>query len=136
VILVNELVQVLKRIAGEAVEAGKPTGITYGKVITVNPLSINIEQRLTLPAEFFKLTKNVTDHYVDITVNHVTENRAGGSGDPAFASHNHDYRGRKKFLLHNGLQVGEEVVLLQVQGGQRYIVLDRVFDHIVSGEWL
>lgn len=132
----NELVQVIKQIAVEASEASKPTGITYGEVVKINPLEINIEQKLTLPAEFFKLTKAVTDHYVDITVNHVTENRAGGSGDPAYESHNHDYQGRKKFLVHNGLQVGETVILLQVQGGQRYIVLDRVFDHIVSGEWL
>ena len=132
----NDLVQVIKQISIEASAASKPTSITYGKVITINPLSINIEQKLTLPAEFFKLTKAVTDHYVDMSVSHVTQNRAGGSGDPAFASHNHDYLGRKKFLVHNGLQVGEEVILLQVQGGQRYIVLDRVFNHIVSGEWL
>jgi hypothetical protein len=132
----NELVQVIKQIAGEAVEAGKPAGITYGKVVSINPLEINIEQKLTLPAEFFKLTKAVADHYVDMTVSHVTENRAGGSGYAEFASHNHDYQGRKKMLIHNGLQVGEEVILFQVQGGQRYIVLDRVFDHIVSGEWL
>lgn len=132
----NELVQVLKQIANEAVESSKPAGINFGTVININPLEIRIEQRLTLPAEFFKLTKNVTDHYVDITVSHVTESRAGGSGDPAFASHNHDYSGRKKYLVHNGLQIGEEVILLQVPGGQWYIVLDRVFDHIVSGEWL
>jgi hypothetical protein len=131
----NELVQVIKQIAGEAVEAGKPAGITYGKVVSINPLKINIEQKLTLPAEFFKLTKAVTDHYVDMTVSHVTENRAGGSGYAEFASHSHDYQGRKKIMIHNGLQVGEEVILFQVQGGQRYIVLDRVFDHIVSGEW-
>lgn len=132
----NELVQVLKQIASEAVEGSKPAGITFGTVMNINPLEIRIEQRLTLPAGFFKLTKNVTDHYVDITVSHVTESRAGGSGDPAFASHDHDYSGRKKFLVHNGLQVGEEVILLQVPGGQWYIVIDRVFDHIVSGEWL
>ena len=131
----NELVQVIKQIAGEAVEAGKPAGITYGEVMNTNPLEIKIEQKLTLPAEFFKLTKAVIDHYVDITVNHVTESRSGGGGYAEFASHNHDYQGRKKILVHNGLQVGEEVLLLQVQGGQRYIVLDRVFSHMVSGEW-
>jgi hypothetical protein len=130
------LVEVIKRIAGEAVEAGKPTAITYGKVITINPLSIQIEQKLTLPAEFFGLTKAVTDHYVDMTVSHVTENKGGGGGYALFESHNHDYKGRKKYLVHNGLRVGEEVILLRVQGGQRYIVLDRVFNHITEGEWI
>jgi hypothetical protein len=131
----SNLVEVIKRIAGEAVEASKPTAITYGKVISVSPLSIQIEQKLTLPAEFFKLTKAVTDHYVDMTVSHVTEDQSGGSGYALFASHNHGYSGRKKYLVHNGLQAGEEVILLRVQGGQRFIVLDRVFDHITEGEW-
>lgn len=134
--MMNELAQVIKQIAAEAVESGKPSGITYGEVVSINPLQIRIEQKLTLPAEFFKLTKAVTDHYVDMSVSHVTENRSGGGGYAEFASHNHDYQGRKKFLVYNGLKVGEEVILLQVQGGQRYIVLDRVFDHRVSGEWL
>lgn len=134
--MLANMVELIKRAATEANETGKPVKLVFGEVKKINPLEIQIEQKLTLPAEFFKLTKAVTDYYVDMSVNHVTENRAGGSGDPAFASHNHDYSGRKKFLVHNGLQVGEEVILLQVQGGQRYIVLDRVFNHIVSGEWL
>lgn len=128
------LVEIIKQIAKETVEAGKPAAITYGEVTKINPLEIRIEQKLTLPAEFFALTKAVTDHYVDMTVNHVTGNRSGGSGDAAFAGHNHDYAGKKKFLVHNGLLVGEKVILLRVQGGQRYIVLDRISDHIVSGE--
>lgn len=128
------LVEIIKQIAGEAVEASKPAAITYGEVVKTNPLEIRIEQKLTLSAEFFVLTKAVTDHYVDMTVNHTTENRGGGSGYAEFASHNHDYTGRKKFLVHSGLKVGEEVILLRVQGGQQYIVLDRLTDHIVSGE--
>ena len=131
----TNLVEVIKQIAKETIAAGKPAGITYGRVMRVNPLEIQVEQKLTLPADFFKLTKAVTDHYMDMTVSHVTESRAGGGGYAEFADHDHDYQGRKKFLVHNGLQVGEEVILLQVQGGQRYIVLDRVFDHRVSGEW-
>jgi hypothetical protein len=130
------MVELIKQAALEASEAGKPTKSVFGEVITVDPLSINIEQKLTLPAEFFILTRAVLNHYVDISVSHITEDRGGGSGDPAFASHNHDYTGVKKIMIHNGLQIGEQVILIQVQGGQKYIVLDRVFDHIVGGQWL
>ena len=49
---------------------------------------------------------------------------------------NHDYIGKKKIMVHNGLKVGEKVILLQQSGGQRYIVLDRVFDHRTEGQWL
>lgn len=49
----------------------------------------------------------------------------GGGGDSAFASHNHQYVGRKRFLVHNALQAGEGVILAQLPGGQQFIVLDR-----------
>lgn len=135
-IFLNDLVQLLKQIASEAVEGGKPAKLIYGEVLKVQPLAIQIEQKLTLTADFFELTKNVLDYYVDVTVSHVTEAQSGGSGDAAFASHNHEYLGRKRILVHNGLRVGERVLLLQAQGGQKYLVLDRVVDHTVEGEWL
>lgn len=134
--MLNELLQVIKSVARDQYDALKPSDVTFGTVISVSPLEINIDQRMTLPAEFFILTKAVLDHYVDITVSHVTEDRAGGGGYAEFASHNHDYKGCKKILVHNGLKIGEKVILVQAQGGQKYVVLDRVFDHQASGEWL
>lgn len=129
------LVELIKEAALNANEASGPVKVVFGEVISANPLQIRVEQKLELPAEFFVLTRAVTDHYVDMSVSHVTENRAGGSGYAEFQSHNHDYIGRKKFMVHNGLQVGEQVILLQVQGGQKYIVLDRVFEPICQGAW-
>jgi hypothetical protein len=41
-------------------------------------------------------------------------------------THTHGYVGRKKFLVHLGLKEGERVLLMRIQGGQQYIVLDRV----------
>lgn len=131
----SNLLELIKKAAVEANEAAGPVNITYGEVITTSPLSILIEQKMTLPAGFFILTRAVTDHYVDMTVSHVTENRAGGGGYAQYESHNHDYSGRKKFMVHNGLQVGEQVLLLRIQGGQKYIVLDRAFEPICQGEW-
>ena len=36
------------------------------------------------------------------------------------------YKGRKKFIVHNNLLVGEKVIIAVTQGGQKYIVLDRM----------
>lgn len=41
-------------------------------------------------------------------------------------SHTHNITGRKSIIVHNALQVGEEVILIRQAGGQEYIVLDRV----------
>ena len=54
---------------------------------------------------------------------------------PRHTSHLHNIAGRKRMRVYNGLHKGEKVVLLRMRGGQKYLVLDRITDHIVGGEW-
>lgn len=122
----KSLIPTIKRIAVEAVNATKPTSIVYGRVISTSPLRINIEQKMTLSKAQLVLTRNVTDFDIEMTVDHETGYRSGGSGESSFASHNHSYSGKKTFTVHNGLVTGDEVLMVQMQGGQKYIVLDRV----------
>ena len=130
-------VELVKQAAVEAVEATKPVQFLFGKVISVSPLKIQVDQKSIYTEKMLVLTRNVTEHEIDISISHVTENRAGGSGDPAFASHNHDYKGKKKFKVHNALIVGDEVVLGRVQGGKRFVVLDRIKPiPTLKGEWI
>ena len=122
----EDIMKVFSTTAKNAVMATKPTTIVYGKVINVDPLEIWIDQTLTIKDPNIKLTRAVMDFKVEMTVDHLTENRAGGSGDAEFASHNHAYVGRKEFLVHNALVMDDEVIMIQVQGGQDYIVIDKV----------
>lgn len=132
----RQLVSTLQRLVAQTNNAMKPTDYCLGVVETVAPLSIRIDQKDILTEEFLILTDLVRDFSVDITVSHTTENRAGGGGDAEFASHNHDYMGRKKIIVHNGLSVGESVILIQQAGGQEFIVLSRLYDHSnVVGQW-
>lgn len=131
-----QLLKTLQTLIKQTTEAGKPTDYLLGVVETINPLSIRIEQKELLTKEFLILTDAVCDYNVDIEVNHITENRAGGGGDPAFASHNHGYLGRKKIRVYNSLHIGEQVILIQQAGGQEFIVLSRVFNHTnLTGQW-
>lgn len=122
----KNLIPIIKKAAIDAVNASKPTAIVYGKVISSSPLKINIEQKMTLTAAQLVLTRNVSDYKVFMTVDHETEYKSGGTGDSSFASHNHAYTGKKEFTVHNSLVVGDEVIMIQIQGGQKYIVIDRV----------
>lgn len=132
----RQLVSTLQRLVAQTNNAMKPTDYCLGVVETVAPLSIRIDQKDILTEEFLILTDLVRDFSVDITVSHTTENRAGGGGDAEFASHNHDYTGRKKIIVHNSLSVGESVILIQQAGGQEFIVLSRLYDHSnVTGQW-
>lgn len=118
----NEFLNIMKKAAKEAVEAGNPVAICFGKVTGVSPLKILVEQKMTLGSQQLILTKNVTDYKVNVTIDAKTET-TGAEGLP---SHSHDVTGMKEMTIHNALKTGEEVVLLRMQGGQKYLVLDRI----------
>ena len=129
-------VDLVKRAAVEAIRAMKPVEFRFGTVIAVSPLQIRIDQKAPLQEEQLMLTRNVTDYEMDITVSHRTGYESGGGGDSAFSSHAHAYTGRKKIIVHNALVVGDEVVLLQLQGGKKFLVLDRMKPNpAIKGEW-
>ncbi|MBS6396666.1 MAG: DUF2577 domain-containing protein [Clostridiales bacterium] len=122
----TELLQVVKRAATEAVAAGKPSGIYFGKVVSTEPLQISVEQKMILGTAQLVLTRNVTDYETAITAEWETGETSGGSGEEAFEVHKHVISGIKLVTIHNGLSKGDEVILAQQQGGQKYIVLDKV----------
>lgn len=121
-----EFVRAMKKTAVEAVEATKPVYIHVGEVLSVSPLKISVDQKMILGESLLILSRNVTDFKTTITVNWSTENKSGGSGDSSFASHNHGITGKKEITVHNGLVVGDAVLLFRKQGGQKFIVFDKV----------
>lgn len=123
----TDLVRLMKQAAMEAVKTSQPSNIVFGTVTSASPLKIQISSKITLESEMLLLTRNVTEFETDITtVNWFTENTSGGAGYALFESHKHELKGKKHIIVHNQLKSGEKVVLIKEQGGQRYIVLDRV----------
>ncbi len=152
----SPILDVIKEAAAGVFLAGKPFSFVLGKVLTpatdgtkVQGLRIQVDQKLILGEKQLILTNAVRDYYVKLTTvgeqlneadgkEHVTEKRenkshaepSGPAGlpgyDDAFASHDHDYKGDKWWKVNLKLQAGEHVLLLRIDGGQKYIVLDRV----------
>lgn len=126
------------------------TDVTFGVVSKVNPLEITLDSKVPLPEAFLTLTNAVKDHTVDITVSWATveddylkpdhTHGNGNNGSPTTSTsdfnttHKHDIKGRKRIIVHNGLTVGERVILLRKSGGQDYVVLDRVDEAKSTGE--
>lgn len=126
----NELVEILKRAAVEAVEAQKPIHVYFGKVVSATPLKINVEQKMELGEKQLILSRNVTNFKTSITGGNVKNNDAMGfttdsETAPVFFSHVHAI-GTMELTVHNGLVVGEEVILIRQQGGQKFVVWDRI----------
>lgn len=113
------LIEIIKKAAVDAVQASRPVNVVYGVVTSADPLKIQIDQKITLDEPFLVLTRNVTDYQVEVSMDHMTE----VSGvDP----HQHAITGKKTVTMHNALKLGDKVVMMMSQGGQSYVVLDKV----------
>ena len=140
------MIEVIKQIVGNMNEQSKFSKLEFGTVESASPLKIRIDQKKILEQSDLLLSHLVRDYYVDITVQHSTDSIYGGwdtthshpnAGDNVIPiDHEHEYKGRKKIMIHNGLKVGEKVVLIRQMGGQLYYILDRIEDPVVEGEWI
>lgn len=126
----NELVETLKRAAVEAIEAKKPVNVYFGEVVSAAPLKINVEQKMALGEKQLILSRNVTNFKTSITGGNIKNYYYTGSTTdsgtaPVSPSHVHAV-GKIEITVHNGLVVGDEVILIRQQEGQKFIVLDRI----------
>ena len=122
----TDLLRAIKQTAIEAVNNTTPVAVVVGTVISPSPIKIQVDQKLILSSAQIVLTRNVTDFKRDETVDHITEKRAGGSQYALFESHDHQYKGKKEFEIHNKLEAGEKVLMIREQGGKHYYVIDRI----------
>lgn len=118
----TSLKQLFQGMAGDGVE------VLQGIVKSVGPLKIQIvnDEKLTIGPNITYIPRHLTDYSTEVTVSWRTENASGGSGDAAYASHNHAITGRKSITVHNALKVGDRVHVLSFNHGKQYYVLDRV----------
>lgn len=128
------LVNAMKQAGADATKASGPVAICFGKVTSTSPLKVLVDQKMTLGAAQLVLTRNVTDYEVIVTVDWETETELsthnhtvdGKTSNLVDLEHAHFLNGKQKMTIHNSLVKGDEVVLLRQQGGQKYIILDRV----------
>lgn len=140
----EQLLNVIKKAAKEAIEESTPSNVMFGTVTSTSPLNINVEQKLNLTSEFLVLTKNVVDYEVNVTMDWNTEVRSlnanhnhstSVSGDCSVTvnqrdinlNHSHGINGTKSITIHNALKNGDKVILIRQQGGQKYVVLDKIY---------
>ena len=116
------IIKKVHQAAVEAVESTKPVNVCFGKVISASPLQILTEKQLVL-------SRNVTDFKTKITAGNIKNYYYTGdvnSGTaPVSPSHVHAV-GTIEVTVHNGLAVGDGVILIRQQEGQKFIVVDRI----------
>ena len=108
-----DIVGIIKKAALEAFEASKPVNILFGTVTAVSPLRVRVDQKMILGEKNLILTRSVTDYKTDVTVSVQTT-----GGDMV--------SGRTEITVHGALKNGDIVLLVRLQGGKKFAVIDRI----------
>lgn len=133
--------KVVKQAALDAVDAQKPVRVCYGTVTKDSPLEITVNQKTILEAEDLILCRNVTDYECDVEFSLKTEklqhNHTGVHGPTSVQTLQYEVKNKKKMKVYNALKKDDVVFLIREQGGQRFIVIDRIKPiPKVKGEWV
>ena len=119
----GNLVQLIKKIAMDAVRAAKMCDYVTGVVTSEDPLKVKITNSFEIGEEFFMVPQSMTDHEVEVTIKKEygwkTKNRSGGTGDDIVLEN-------VKIMIHNALKAGDEVLMMRKSGGQEFVVIDKV----------
>ncbi|MGG1444332.1 DUF2577 domain-containing protein [Brevibacillus laterosporus] len=116
------LLNLIKLASNDANGATNPTAIFYGSVTSVKPLEIFVDQRFSLDEDQLVIPERLTLYEVDLSHTHTytdvtptgTEKKNTGVALP------------EKLVIRRDFKVGDTVLLIRVQGGNSYVVLDRV----------
>lgn len=101
----SELLRIIKQAAVDAVQSAKPVELLFGTVVGLSPLSVKISPTMILPAQHLLLTKSVMDYQTDVVA-------PNGS--------------RQQWTICSGLHAGDSVILLRMQGAQKYLIIGKV----------
>ncbi len=110
------MLEVIKEAVKQTIEAEKPVNFTIGNVISEEPVKIQITQKLILGKGQLVVPESLTRHFTYMT---AVEDSFNDIKDKS------KYNERKKYIVYNGLKVGDKVILARAAGGQKYYVIDR-----------
>lgn len=106
----NELTQAIKKAATDAIKSSKPMELCFGKVISASPLRVFIDQKFEVGEKQLLVTSTLKDR--EITMQEMTSQGWY----------------TRTFRVNDGLKDGDSVLMVRMQGGQRYIIIDKVVD--------
>ncbi len=118
-----DLLSIIKQASVSAVSASSPAAVLFGVVTAGDPIEVQVDARFTLPAALLILPESLTRYELELRHVHdyIDTNDRGSTArttDPALPE--------EPIVIRRGLEVGDKVMLLRVQGGQQYVILDRV----------
>lgn len=135
-----EFKDILQQLTQESMKSAQLTDLQIGTVTSASPLEITVSTSMApLQASVLYLTVNVVEKKIPVLqhnhVIHDTYTGGGESEDNLMQSDIICYENGTALPVQNGyiilnraLEVGDIVLLLRVQNGQKFVVLSRVME--------
>ena len=102
-----EMAESIKRLAQQQVDGTYPTVLLFGTISNTNPLTLKIDNKV-YSSEFIVIPRHLTNYEVTIE-----ESTSQGYVE-------------RNVKVKSELKQGDKVIVARQQGGQKYIVLDRI----------
>ncbi|AQR93518.1 DUF2577 domain-containing protein [Clostridium saccharoperbutylacetonicum] len=104
------MLELIKQASVNAINASNPLDIEFGTVTDAENITIKISQKKILPKEFFVVPESLTRYEVTLKNSKV----ADGTSE------------LDKLVIREGLKIDDTVILLKIESGARYLILDKV----------
>ena len=122
--LYSGIIPIIKQAAIDAVNSTQPVQFVFGTVTSVSPLKIQVSSKLTLGAGNLVVAGSLSKKSVTGRFSGSTDN-ATVSLNGSSASHKHSFSDSVTITIDNSLKKGDSVILARMQGGNKYLVLDK-----------
>lgn len=111
------MLEQIKRASMGAFNASNPLDIEFGTVIDNVNLTIKVNQKRILSKEFFIVPQRLTRYVKDLKHTHTCPD--GTTSQALF-----------QLVIREGLLKDDNVILLKIEGGARYLILDKISETI------
>lgn len=129
------LTQVIQGIVRETMKAYQPAEMQIGTVTAVDPLEITLDTTMqVLKQQVLYLSETVVEKKIPVLEH--THQTPEGTTQPALLQNEIicDEHGTglgvkdNSIIFNNALSVGDKVILMRVQNGQKFVIVSRTFD--------
>lgn len=116
----QNLSQVIKKMALDAVEANKPMELVLGTVISINPIKISLSQLLIIGESFILNPEGLAGQELTISLDEQTITLKNDEDElKEYTIMPQDL----KIKIKSQIKQDDKVFLLRLQGGQKYFIL-------------
>ena len=130
------IIEIMKQAAVDVMNATTLCDVVFGKVTKINPLEVQISPSLTISQEsgVLKLARQVTDYKTQMSFDNpnikqvYTTCNMNDSNESSKAKIMFKEPVKHEITIYNSLKVGDTVIMMRMQGGQTFVVLDKIGD--------